>query len=210
MKILHVNHIVLTILFMATLQSCSENKKSSSEKAKTEIRDTSIAIISESISNSENQNKAIVNSDYLKNLRAEERAALAYLFTFFSVECAENKMENEKNECFILRNLEIDYQCSPKHLDLLKAWFESDTAVIQSLNHCPILPETEKVTAELKTIELVWNNSLLELCYYANFYHQTEDRNRELHAKIVFENGDFGLKLISESRLSKDDFYAND
>ncbi len=85
------------------------------------------------------------NSDYLKSIPDDEKAAVAYVAMHDSRDCewdGEPNSDQSNLNCKIIKALGLGYQCSPKYINLLTRWFRSDTAILGEIKYCPMTPNT--------------------------------------------------------------------
>lgn len=84
-----------------------------------------------------------INSSYLQDIPEYEKAAVAYVSLYDSRDCdweGELNKAHDNLNCKIVAALGLGYQCSDKHLGLMKYWFRNDTSILDELKGCPMPP----------------------------------------------------------------------
>jgi hypothetical protein len=195
-----------TLAFALLLMYACTPTNSSDDDTSTIVvqRDTSITILQKNWLDDRSGWVLEINQDYIKEIKASERAALAYVFTFLEMNCDRDFLIKEGAryaDCELAEKLGLMPQCGPVHKKLLEDWFASDTALMESANHCPIIPIIGKLNGQLVSLDITWKKNQLEICYQALFHHLKDEKTREIKARILFETGDFGLRILEEEPL---------
>lgn len=111
-------------------------------------------------------NSIMLNEDYIKQISEPEKAALAYIATFVGNECEWDGQANENRsnlKCKILWALNLGYQCSNEHLNLIRYWFRNNKEILKELENCPTTPDgaTVQDTFDEITIEVKGNQIIV-------------------------------------------------
>ena len=139
--------------------------------------------------------EVVINSDFLENLKEEEKAVLALISTYAGGECI---YENNELNCTLTSALGLGTQCSDKHLSFVKKWFLKDYEVYTSLNDCYSVPYT--ATNQTKFSEINISRDGINIIVYMNFHsvYSADLISYQWKQKETFELKDGFLYLIEK------------
>ncbi len=93
-----------------------------------------------------------INTSYLNQIQAPEKALLSWYLYAYGNECDNS---STKIKCQLLKELKIDNECDPKYLSNLLQWFSNDMLVVYKLNKCPSLPIKSAIQNTFEYISLI-------------------------------------------------------
>lgn len=146
-------------------------------------------------------NVIALDEAYIKTISEPEKAALAYIATFIGNECAWDGNINESRsnlKCKILWALDLGYQCSSKHLDLLRFWFRNNENILKELENCPTTPEGATLQDTFDEIDLEVKGNMITVSFKANGINVREQKSWNWTEKHFFEFNDNELLLIKK------------
>lgn len=111
-----------------------------------------------------------LNTNYIKTLTDQQRAALGYIATDVSSECnwdGAKKADGSNLKCKFLSALNLGYQCSETHLSFLKKWFKEDTKVLDRLQYCNKTESSAKIQDHFIEIKMITTKETIKILYSA-------------------------------------------
>jgi len=152
-----------------------------------------------------------INEDFCKTISEPERAALGYVATFIGNECwwdGEAKIDRSNLKCKILTSLNLDYQCSSKHLGFLRDWFKNDVKSLKELEYCPTTPYTSTIQDTFNEIILTVKGNEISVFFKANGVNLREGDSWSWEETDYFELNGNNIKLIKkdESKVKREHF----
>jgi len=157
----------------------------------------------------------VINENFCKTISEPEKAALGYVATFIGNECSWDEDYTEKRDnlkCAILTALNLDYQCSDKHLGFLRQWFKIDTAALKELEDCPTTPNTSTIQDTFDEIILTTKGSEITVFYKANGVNMREEQSWNWTETDYFQFDNDNIKLIKQekSKVNVEHFDASE
>jgi hypothetical protein len=151
----------------------------------------------------------VLNEEYIKGLSKAERAALAYVATFIGNECEWNGYVNDDRsnlKCKIIWALDLDYQCSQKHLDYLKSWFRNDDEVLKKLDRCPTKPDGATVQNNFNeiTIHTETKSKTILVTYKVTGVNMRENETWSYTQADTFKYTSDNISLIHSDKKEND------
>ena len=143
------------------------------------------------------------NYPFLKQMREEEKAAIAYVSLYDSEECEwDGKADKEMTNlsCRIIKYLGLGYQCSDAHKNLLKKWLGKDTStrVKEDLQYCPMTPNTAHSVNGINRINLTrMKNGSFKIYYEISGANIRSETSWEYAETIIFRKQNTSLIIIS-------------
>lgn len=111
-----------------------------------------------------------LNTNYIKTLTDQQRAALGYIATDVSNECywdGGKKADESNLKCKFLWALRLGYQCSDTHLSFLRKWFKEDTKVLERLQYCKKTESSAKIQDRFSEIKMITTQDTITILYSA-------------------------------------------
>ncbi|SFT42099.1 hypothetical protein SAMN05216474_0466 [Lishizhenia tianjinensis] len=112
--------------------------------------------------------EAVVNKEYIENLRPQAKAALAYAATYVGSDCewdGEANVDKSNLLCKLTQTLDIGYQCSEQHLDFLRKYFAKDDKNLKRItkDKCYCVPTTATVQRGLNFLKMKQNGDTITI-----------------------------------------------
>lgn len=149
-------------------------------------------------------NTIFIDTAFCQTACDEERAALGFVATFIGSECFWDGNTEEGNlKCKLNEWLDIGYQCSDKHLKFLRQWFRNDTACLNRLNGCPLIPYTATRQTSFDEIRLSVKGSTIKVWFRANGMDLQTNENWYWTQEDTFESEDGSLRLVRSRKLKE-------
>ncbi|MBV6881260.1 hypothetical protein NG800_015200 [Epilithonimonas ginsengisoli] len=148
-----------------------------------------------------NINHIILNENYIKTISEHEKVALAYVATFIGNECRWDGDANENRsnmKCKILGALDLGYQCSQKHLSLLRFWFRNDNEILKELENCPTTPDGATIQETFDEINLETSGNKIIVSFKASGINMREETSWNWSEKHIFELKENELILLKK------------
>ena len=145
----------------------------------------------------------IINEKLCKTLTEPEIAALGYVVTYIGSECQWDGKYNEDRsnlKCKALDALNLGYQCSDKHLGLLRKWFKNDTKVLEELNYCPTTPFTASSQETFDEITLTTKGDKISVWFGANGVNMPMGESWYWTETDYFQLDNDNIKLIKKDK----------
>ena len=155
------------------------------------------------VSQRDSFNTIVINEDFCKTISDPERAALGYVATFIGNECWwDGKPNNDRSylKCKILTSLNLEYQCSDKHLGFLRQWFKNDKTVSTELIDCPTTPYTSTIQDTFDEITLTVKGDTISIWFKANGINLREQKYWSWTETDYFKLSSSELQLIKKDK----------
>ncbi|MFD2909420.1 hypothetical protein ACFSX9_11840 [Flavobacterium ardleyense] len=158
-----------------------------------------------------NFNSIVLNENYIAQISEPEKAALAYVSTFVGNECGWDgtAAENRTNlKCKILSALDLGYQCSYTHLELIRYWFRNDKDILKEIENCPTTPDGATIQDTFDEITIETKGNQITVYFKANGINMREGTSWSWDEKHYFEfkNNELILKEKAISPVVHDTF----
>ena len=101
-----------------------------------------------------------INNTFVQQLDTPEKALLSWYLYAYGNEC---DGEASQIKCELLKELNIDDECDPKHLNNLLQWFSNDMLAVYKLNKCPNITSKSAIQNEFESIILSRNKDKLSI-----------------------------------------------
>lgn len=146
-----------------------------------------------------------LNSDYIKTITDQEKAAIGYVSTFIGNECQwDGEVNDDRSnlDCKIITALGLGYQCSEIHLDYLREWFSTDDSVLSELenSNCPTTPYTATIQNTFDEIVVSTKGDSISVYYEASGVNIREQKNWDWSETVYFIATNDNLKLIKKNK----------
>ncbi len=116
----------------------------------------------------------VVNKSIVQKLDVPERALLSWYLYAYGNECEEN---SDKIKCQILKELEIDNECNPKHLSMMIQWFSSEMLAVYKLNKCPNLSSKSAIQNSFEKIILIKSADTLSIEFIVKGLNNSQEKS---------------------------------
>lgn len=146
-----------------------------------------------------------LNTNYIKTLTDQQRAALGYIATDVSNECYwdGNKKADESNlKCTFLSALNLGYQCSETHLNFLKKWFKEDTKVLERLQYCNKTESSAKVKDHFIEVKMITTKDTIKILYSAIGEDLEQQRVWRWQEESTYSFTKSGIKQVSRKNIN--------
>lgn len=134
----------------------------------------------------------IINTSFLKNIDAPEKALLSWYLYAYGNECEDG---STKNKCKILKELNINNECDSEHLTMMLKWFSTDMLAVYKLNKCPNLTSKSAIQNSIDKIVLTRKSNSISISYKIKGLNNSQEKSWNLERTDTF--------LIKENTLQK-------
>ncbi len=124
-----------------------------------------------------------INTTYLHQIQAPEKALLSWYLYAYGNECDNS---STKIKCKLLKELKIDNECEPKHLNMLLQWFSTDMLAVYKLNKCPSLPIKSAIQNSFKKIALIRNSDTLSIQISIQGMNNSQEKSWNINQEDSF------------------------
>jgi len=202
-----MNIRLLTLLFLSIFSTSvfSQNNAISSttvNKPSTENESQDIYI---KILWLDNTGTLQLNTNYIKTLTDQQRAALGYISTDVSSECnwdGAKKADGSNLKCRFLSALNLGYQCSETHLSFLKKWFKEDTKVLDRLQYCNKTESSAKIQDHFIEIKMITTKETIKILYSAVGEDLDKQKTWSWQEESTYSFTKTGIKQINRKNIN--------
>lgn len=202
-----MNIRLLTLLFLSIFSTSvfSQNNAISSttvNKSATENESQDIYI---KILWLDNTGTLQFNTNYIKTLTDQQRAALGYIATDVSSECnwdGAKKADRSNLKCKFLSALNLGYQCSEIHLSFLKKWFKEDTKVLDRLQYCNKTESSAKIQDHFIEIKMITTKETIKILYSAVGEDLDKQKTWSWQEESTYSFTKTGIKQINRKNIN--------
>ncbi len=202
-----MNIRLLTLLFLSIFSTSvfSQNNAISSttvNKPSTENESQDIYI---KILWLDNTGTLQLNTNYIKTLTDQQRAALGYIATDVSSECnwdGAKKADGSNLKCRFLSALNLGYQCSETHLSFLKKWFKEDTKVLDRLQYCNKTESSAKIQDHFIEIKMITTKETIKILYSAVGEDLDKQKTWSWQEESTYSFTKTGIKQINRKNIN--------
>ena len=202
-----MNIRLLTLLFLSIFSTSvfSQNNAISSttvNKSATENESQDIYI---KILWLDNTGTLQFNTNYIKTLTDQQRAALGYIATDVSSECnwdGAKKADGSNLKCRFLSALNLGYQCSETHLSFLKKWFKEDTKVLDRLQYCNKTESSAKIQDHFIEIKMITTKETIKILYSAVGEDLDKQKTWSWQEESTYSFTKTGIKQINRKNIN--------
>jgi hypothetical protein len=202
-----MNIRLLTLLFLSIFSTSvfSQNNAISSttvNKPSTENESQDIYI---KILWLDNTGTLQLNTNYIKTLTDQQRAALGYIATDVSSECnwdGAKKADGSNLKCKFLSALNLGYQCSETHLSFLKKWFKEDTKVLDRLQYCNKTESSAKIQDHFIEIKMITTKETIKILYSALGEDLDKQKTWSWQEESTYSFTKTGIKQINRKNIN--------
>jgi len=202
-----MNIRLLTLLFLSVFSTSvfSQNNAISSttvNKSATENESQDIYI---KILWLDNTGTLQLNTNYIKTLTDQQRAALGYIATDVSSECNwddAKKADGSNLKCRFLSALNLGYQCSETHLSFLKKWFKEDTKVLDRLQYCNKTESSAKIQDHFIEIKMITTKETIKILYSALGQDLDKQKTWSWQEESTYSFTKTGIKQINRKNIN--------
>ncbi|PKV51037.1 hypothetical protein ATE84_3106 [Aquimarina sp. MAR_2010_214] len=137
------------------------------------------------------KNNEVQYSD-LKTLDAPEKVLLSWYLYAYGNECNTNSL---KVKCQLLKEMNINDECNPEHLNTLLQWFSGDMLVVYKLNRCPNMAVNSAIQNTIDDITLVRSSDTLSITIKVRGVNESQEKSWNIVQTETF--------LIKERNLQR-------
>ena len=145
------------------------------------------------------------NTNYIKTLTDQQRAALGYIATDVSSECnwdGAKKADGSNLKCRFLSALNLGYQCSETHLSFLKKWFKEDTKVLDRLQYCNKTESSAKIQDHFIEIKMITTKETIKILYSAVGEDLDKQKTWSWQEESTYSFTKTGIKQINRKNIN--------
>lgn len=146
-----------------------------------------------------------LNTNYIKTLTDQQRAALGYIATDVSNECywdGDKKADESNLKCKLLSALNLGYQCSDKHLSFLKKWFSEDHKVLERLQYCQKTESSAKIQDRFSEIKMITDKDTIKIIYSAIGEDSEKQKTWRWQEESTYSFTKTGIKQINRKNIN--------
>lgn len=146
-----------------------------------------------------------LNTNYIKTLTDQQRAALGYIATDVSSECnwdGAKKADGSNLKCRFLSALNLGYQCSETHLSFLKKWFKEDTKVLDRLQYCNKTESSAKIQDHFIEIKMITTKETIKILYSAVGEDLDKQKTWNWQEESTYSFTKTGIKQINRKNIN--------
>lgn len=146
-----------------------------------------------------------LNTNYIKTLTDQQRAALGYIATDVSSECnwdGAKKADGSNLKCKFLSALNLGYQCSETHLSFLKKWFKEDTKVLDRLQYCNKTESSAKIQDHFIEIKMITTKETIKILYSAVGEDLDKQKTWSWQEESTYSFTKTGIKQINRKNIN--------
>ncbi|MFQ6599277.1 hypothetical protein [Flavobacterium sp. C3NV] len=146
-----------------------------------------------------------LNTNYIKTLTDQQRAALGYIATDVSSECnwdGAKKADGSNLKCRFLSALNLGYQCSETHLSFLKKWFKEDTKVLDRLQYCNKTESSAKIQDHFIEIKMITTKETIKILYSALGEDLDKQKTWSWQEESTYSFTKTGIKQINRKNIN--------
>jgi len=146
-----------------------------------------------------------LNTNYIKTLTDQQRAALGYIATDVSSECnwdGAKKADGSNLKCRFLSVLNLGYQCSETHLSFLKKWFKEDTKVLDRLQYCNKTESSAKIQDHFIEIKMITTKETIKILYSALGEDLDKQKTWSWQEESTYSFTKTGIKQINRKNIN--------
>ncbi|WP_428231617.1 hypothetical protein [Flavobacterium sp.] len=146
-----------------------------------------------------------LNTNYIKTLTDQQRAALGYIATDVSNEChwdGDKKADASNLKCKFLSALNLGYQCSDTHLSFLKKWFKEDTKVLERLQYCQKTESSAKIQDRFSEIKMMTSINTIKIIYSAVGEDSEKQKTWRWQEESTYTFTKNGIKQINRKNIN--------
>lgn len=146
-----------------------------------------------------------LNTNYIKTLTDQQRAALGYIATDVSSECnwdGAKKADGSNLKCKFLSALNLGYQCSETHLSFLKKWFKEDTKVLDRLQYCNKTESSAKIQDHFLEIKMITTKETIKILYSALGQDLDKQKTWSWQEESTYSFTKTGIKQINRKNIN--------
>ncbi|MCC9063976.1 DUF674 domain-containing protein [Flavobacterium piscisymbiosum] len=146
-----------------------------------------------------------LNTNYIKTLTDQQRAALGYIATDVSSECnwdGAKKADASNLKCKFLSALNLGYQCSETHLSFLKKWFKEDTKVLDRLQYCNKTESSAKIQDHFIEIKMITTKETIKILYSAVGEDLDKQKTWSWQEESTYSFTKTGIKQINRKNIN--------
>ena len=146
-----------------------------------------------------------LNTNYIKTLTDQQRAALGYISTDVSSECnwdGAKKADGSNLKCRFLSALNLGYQCSETHLSFLKKWFKEDTKVLDRLQYCNKTESSAKIQDHFIEIKMITTKETIKILYSALGQDLDKQKTWSWQEESTYSFTKTGIKQINRKNIN--------
>ena len=146
-----------------------------------------------------------LNTNYIKTLTDQQRAALGYISTDVSSECnwdGAKKADGSNLKCRFLSALNLGYQCSETHLSFLKKWFKEDTKVLDRLQYCNKTESSAKIQDHFIEIKMITTKETIKILYSAVGEDLDKQKTWSWQEESTYSFTKTGIKQINRKNIN--------
>ncbi len=115
-----------------------------------------------------------INTEVLQSINEPDRALVSwYLFTYGNA-CGQS---SDSNKCKLLAFLEIEDECSSKHIDYLRKWFSQGPIIQFKLKNCPAMAENSAIQNTIDRIIINRNSDTIAISYFIKGLNIREEKS---------------------------------
>ncbi len=104
-----------------------------------------------------------INSEFLQNINPPEKALISWYLFANGNECDGT---STKIKCKLLKELNIEDECNPDHLNNLLQWFSNDILAKYKLKKCPNIKVDSHIQNKFVSISLERKGDILSINYH--------------------------------------------
>lgn len=104
-----------------------------------------------------------INSEFLQTINPPEKALLSWYLFAYGNECDK---ESKKIKCKLLKELKIEDECNPDHLNNILQWFSNDILAKYKLKKCPNIKVDSHIQNKFISISLERKGDILSINYH--------------------------------------------
>jgi hypothetical protein len=146
-----------------------------------------------------------LNTNYIKTLTDQQRAALGYIATDVSSECnwdGVKKADGSNLKCRFLWALHLGYQCSDMHLSFLRKWFKEDTKVLERLQYCNKTESSAKIQDHFIEVKMLTTNDTIKILYSAVGEDLDKQKTWSWQEESTYSFTKTGIKQINRKNIN--------
>lgn len=115
-----------------------------------------------------------INPEVIKSLDAPEQSLLSWYLYAYGNACSNN---SSKIKCQILKELNVNDECSPDHLNKLLQWFAKDLLAPYKLKKCPNIPSNSAIQNTFHKVVIIRKGDTLSIDYHIMGMNNSQEKS---------------------------------
>lgn len=139
----------------------------------------------------------VINSEFLQTINPPGKALLSWYLFAYGNECDGG---SKKIKCKLLKELKIEDECNPDHLNFLLQWFSHDMLAVYKLNSCPNINYDSVIQNKFSQISLERKGDVISIKYHVEGINSVQEKSWNMNktGSYLIENNTFSKLKTNE------------